>query len=197
MHALLRISRGIDAFTDWIGKQLTWMVTVLVLVGFLNVIGRFLGRYVGLRLTSNAIIEFQWYLFSILFFLGFAYILRHNLNVRVDFLYAKMTPKQQALVDFIGHLLFFVAFCILGIAMTYGPVMRSWGLLRDGSWGTWELSPDPDGLPRAPIKSMIIVSFALLLLQTISELIKYLAVLTNHMYPEALEKHAGHDVAAE
>ncbi len=107
-----------------------------------------------------------------------------------------MSPKRRALVDLIGHL-FFIAFCILGIAMTYGPVTRSWGLLRDGSWGTWEMSPDPDGLPRAPIKSMIIVSFVLLLLQTISEIIKYIAVLTNHIYAEALEDHSGQPIPIE
>lgn len=196
MHALLRISRGIDAFTDWVGRQTGWIVTLLIIIGFLNVVARYFGRFVGLRLTSNVIIEAQWYMFSVLFFLGFAYVLRHNLNVRVDFLYAKMSPKRRALVDLIGHL-FFVAFCVLGITMTYGPVMRSWGLLRDGSWGTWEMSPDADGLPRAPIKSMIIVSFALLLLQTLSELIKYVAVLTNNMYPEALEDHSQQPIPIE
>jgi TRAP-type mannitol/chloroaromatic compound transport system permease small subunit len=41
------------------------------------------------------------------------------------------------------------------------------------------MSPDPDGLPRAPIKSMIIVAFVLLLLQAISQAIKYLAIVTN------------------
>ena len=45
------------------------------------------------------------------------------------------------------------------------------------SWRQWEQSPDPDGLPRAPLKTMIIVAFALLTLQTISELIKLFAVL--------------------
>ncbi len=196
MQALLRISRGIDALTDWLGRQTGWIVTLLIIIGFLNVVGRYFGRFVGLRLTSNAIIEVQWYMFSVLFFLGFAYVMRHNLNVRVDFLYSKMSPKRRALVDLIGHL-FFIAFCILGIAMTYGPVTRSWGLLRDGSWGTWEMSPDPDGLPRAPIKSMIIVSFVLLLLQTISEIIKYIAVLTNHIYAEALEDHSGQPIPIE
>jgi TRAP-type mannitol/chloroaromatic compound transport system permease small subunit len=38
------------------------------------------------------------------------------------------------------------------------------------------MSPDPGGLPRAPIKTMIIVAFVLLLLQAIAQVIKYLAI---------------------
>lgn len=197
MQALLRVSRTIDAVIEWIGSQMTWLVTILVAIGFLNVVFRYVGRFLNLQLTSNAIIELQWYLFSLLFFLGFAYIMKHNLNVRVDFLYTKFSPKQRAMIDLLGHLLFFVAFCILGIYMSFGPVMRSWGLLPDQSWGEWEMSPDPNGLPRAPIKSMIIVSFVLLLFQTFSEVVKNIAVLSGMRGPEIIEQHPGHEIPAE
>jgi TRAP-type mannitol/chloroaromatic compound transport system permease small subunit len=197
MQALLRLSRLIDRVIEWIGNQLIWIVTLMIAVGFLNVVARYLGRFVGTRLTSNAVIEAQWYMFTLLFFFGFAYILKHNLNVRVDFLYAKFTPKQQALVDTIGHVLFFVAFCVIGIYVTYGPVMASWGLRRDGSWGTWELSPDPDGLPRAPIKSMIIVAFILLLLQTFSEVVKNIGILFGKVDPSIIEHHASREIPIE
>ncbi len=68
----------------------------------------------------------------------------------------------------------------MGIYVTISPVLYSWGRLPDGSWGTWEISPDPNGLPRAPIKTMIIVAFVTLLLQAIAQLIKYIAVLSGH-----------------
>ena len=197
MQGLLRISRAIDATIDWIGNQMVWIVTLLIAIGFVNVFVRYFGRVIGQRLTSNAIIEIQWYLFSILFFLGFAYILRHNVNVRVDFLYSRFTPKQKALVDLLGHLLFLIPFCIIGIYITYSPVMRSWGLLPSGRWGPMEWSPDPEGLPRGPIKSMIIVAFVLLLLQTISEIIKHAAILAGKLNPNVIEQHAGHDIPGE
>ena len=94
MHALLRISRGIDAFTDWVGRQTGWIVTLLIIIGFLNVVARYFGRFVGLRLTSNVIIEAQWYMFSVLFFLGFAYVLRHN---PVSYTHLKEQLEQWAL----------------------------------------------------------------------------------------------------
>ena len=179
MQFLLRVSDAIDALNEWIGSKTAYIVMAMVAIGFVNVIARYVGRFIGVRLTSNAIIELQWYLFSIMFFLGFAYILKHNLNVRVDFWYANWPAQRRALIDLVGTLLFLIPFCIIAIIVTFNPVMFSWGRLPNGSWGTWEMSPDPDGLPRAPIKSMIIVAFVLLLLQAISQAIKYLAIVTN------------------
>jgi TRAP-type mannitol/chloroaromatic compound transport system permease small subunit len=184
VNALLRVSRAIDAVTEAIGRLLPYLVLLMIGVGFYNVVARYLGRFVGARLTNNSAIEIQWYLYSVLFFFGFAYILKHNLNVRVDFLYAKWPPRTRAWVDLLGTLLFLIPFCILGIYVTISPVLSSWGRLPNGSWGTWEISPDPDGLPRAPIKSMIIVAFTLLLLQAFSQVIKYVAVLTRAVSDE-------------
>lgn len=179
MNGLLRVSRAIDSLTERIGNMLPYLVIVMIGTGFYNVVARYLGRFLGVRLTSNAAIEIQWYMYSVLFFLGFAYILKHNLNVRVDFLYAKWPPARRAWVDLLGTLLFLIPFCILGIYVTINPVLASWGRLPNGNWGVWEISPDPDGLPRAPIKSMIIVAFTLMLFQSISQVIKYIAVLTH------------------
>jgi TRAP-type mannitol/chloroaromatic compound transport system permease small subunit len=177
---LLRISRVIDAITEGVGKISEWLVLLVIAVGFYNVVGRYVGRGLGVQLSSNRFIELQWYIFSLIFFLGFAYILKHNVNVRVDFLYAKWSEKRKALVDFWGTILFLIPFCIIGIYATINPVLKSWGLRPNGTWGRWEMSPDPGGLPRAPIKTMIIVAFALLLLQAIAQAIKYFAVMRGH-----------------
>ena len=117
----------------------------------------------------------------LVFFFGFAYILKNGINVRVDFIYANWSRKRQALLDFWGHLALLVPFCVIGVWVTVYPVMTS--------WRQWEQSPDPSGLPRAPLKTMIIVAFALLLLQAISELIKLFAVLrgTEEEVPELRE----------
>ena len=83
------------------------MVVVLtVVIGFYNVLARYVGRFVGAQLSSNLLIETQWYLFSMVFFLGFAYIMKNGINVRVDFIYAKWPRSRQATVDFWGHLCF-------------------------------------------------------------------------------------------
>jgi TRAP-type mannitol/chloroaromatic compound transport system permease small subunit len=180
IQSLLKLSQIIDKVTEAIGGLSTWLVMLTIAVGFYNVVARYIGRLIGLKLSSNAFIELQWYLFSLMFLLGFAYILKHAANVRVDFLYAHWNVKRRALVDFLGTVFFLIPFCILGIWVSLNPVLNAWGYLPDGTWGSWELSPDADGLPRAPIKTMIIVGFALLLAQGISQAIKYLAILKGY-----------------
>lgn len=177
MRALLKFSQIVGDMSQRLGTVSMYLVIVTFVVGFLNVVLRYVGRFIGVRLTSNLFIELQWYLYSLIFFFGFAYILKNNLNVRVDFWYTKQSRKRQATIDFVGHLVSLIPFCIIGIMVTVNPVLRSWGLLPDGTWGTWELSPDPSGLPRAPIKTMIIFAFVTLLIQGIAELIKLIAIL--------------------
>ncbi len=188
MQALLRLSSAIDAGIELIGTAATWIVTLLLAVGVYNVIARYVGKFVGINLASNTLVEGQWYLFSVIFFLGFAFILKRNGHVRVDFLYSKWNAKRRAWVNLLGTLLFLFPFCILGIIVTWSRVMRSWGLLPNGRWTSWEMSSDPGGLPRAPIRSMIIVAFVLLLIQGISEIIKHIAVITHRVEYSEIEK---------
>jgi TRAP-type mannitol/chloroaromatic compound transport system permease small subunit len=180
MRTLLRMAHAIDALTEWLGRISALLVLITIAVGFYNVVVRYLGRYIGVNLASNVYIEAQWYLYSLTFFLGFAYILKHDINVRVDFLYTNWSPKTQAWINLLGTLLILIPFCVLGIWVTWNPVLSSWGRLPNGAWGAWEMSPDPDGLPRAPLKSMIIVAFGTLLLQAVAQFIKYVAILRGH-----------------
>ncbi|MCE2699558.1 MAG: TRAP transporter small permease subunit [Nostocales cyanobacterium LE14-WE4] len=180
IRKLLKFSQFIDNGADKLGWLSNWLVLLTIGVGFFNVVVRYMGRFIGVQLSSNALLELQWYLFSLTFLFGFVYILRHGENVRVDFLYTNMSEKKRALVDFVGTVLFLIPFCLLGIWVTINPVLQSWGRLSDGSWGTWEISSDANGLPRAPIKTMVPVALLLLLLQSISQAIKYLAVLLGY-----------------
>lgn len=190
IRALLKLSQAVDTISDTLGKLSGWIVILTIAVGFYNVTARYLGRLIGLKLSSNALIELQWYLFSLMFFLGFAYILKEAANVRVDFLYATWSEKRRALVDFLGTVFFLIPFCVLGIWVSFNPVLQSWGLLPDGTWSSWEVSSDADGLARAPIKTMLIVAFVTLLAQGISQAIKYLAILKGYtQVAQTLQEH--------
>jgi TRAP-type mannitol/chloroaromatic compound transport system permease small subunit len=177
MRFLLKFSRLMDQISEWAGILSTGIVLITIVISFYNVMARYIGREIGVTLSSNVFIEIQWYLFSLVFFFGFAYALKHGVNVRVDFYYTNFTAKRKAWVDFIGHILFLIPYCLIGIYVTVSPVLKSWGQLPDGTYGTWEMSPDPGGLPRAPIKTMIIVAFVLLLFQAVAEVIKRYAVI--------------------
>ena len=177
MGLLRTYVRIIDRVSEALGTISMYLVILTVTIGFANVVLRYLGRFVEQRLTSNFVIELQWYLYSLVFLLAFSYILKNNINVRVDFWFGQQNPKRKALIDFIGHWVALIPFCIIGIWVTVEPVLFSWGLRPNGTWGSWELSPDPSGLPRAPIKSMIVFAFLMLLLQGIAELIKLYGIL--------------------
>lgn len=180
MRGALKFARGVDRVAEFLGRISIYLILVLVAVGFYNVAVRYLGRFIGQNLSSTRLLELQWYIYSVLFFLIFAYNMKHDVNVRVDILYAKWSAKRQAWINLLGTLLFVAPLAIIGIWMTITPVLQSWGQLPNGTFGPWEMSPDPDGLPRAPIKSFIIVAFALLLLQAIAQIIKYAAIITGH-----------------
>lgn len=180
MRSLLQFSHWIDNFTEKLGFLGNWIILLTIGVGFYNVVARYVGRFIGVTLSSNMFIELQWYLFSLAFLFGFAYILKHGENVRVDFLYAHWTERQKSVVDLLGTVLFLIPFCLIGIWVTFNPVLQSWGYLSNGTWGTWEISSDANGLPRAPIKTMLPVGLLLLLLQSISQAIKYLAVVLGY-----------------
>jgi TRAP-type mannitol/chloroaromatic compound transport system permease small subunit len=146
----------------------------MVLVGVWNVFGRFFGQYIGVNLTSNALIETQWYLFSLVFFLGAPYALLHGEHVRVDVVYARINGTQRAWVNLLGTLLFLIPFALFIIYFSWNFIGTSWSGL--------EQSPDPGGLPRYPIKAMIAVSMVLLIVQGISEIVKNIARLRGQ-YP--------------
>lgn len=178
MESLLRLSRAIDRLTESIGKLALWLILAMVAVGAWNAIGRYLGQAIGQNLSSNALIETQWYLFSLVFLFSAGYVLKHGEHVRMDMFYNTWSPKRKAIADTIGGLLFLIPFSALMLWFAWKPVSNSW---RIG-----EVSPDPGGLPRYPLKAMILVCFVLLIVQGISETIKNLAIITGHRTPPSL-----------
>lgn len=184
MKLLLRIASAIDRFSDRTGRIIVWLTLLMVLAGGYNAVVRYLDKFTGLGLSSNTYIELQWYLFSLVFLLGAAYTLRHDAHVRVDVLLVRLSPKGRAWVDVLGTVLFLVPFCILMLWVAWPAVSSSWAVR--------EMSPDPGGLPRYPIKAVIPVAFFLLLVQGLSLFIRSLAVITGHDGPgTASAPHAG------
>jgi TRAP-type mannitol/chloroaromatic compound transport system permease small subunit len=183
LEKLLKIARIIDACTERVGKFTSWLVVVMVVLGVWNVAGRYLGRLIGINLTSNAYIEAQWYIFDLIFLLSAGYTLKRNEHVRVDVFYSNWPRKRKALADLLGTGLFLIPFCIMVIFFSWDTVVASWQI--------WETSPDPDGLPRYPIKTIIIVSFVLLIFQGISQIIKNLAILQGKLEPQEKNHDTG------
>ena len=164
MQSLLTMSRGIDAFTRWVGKRLAWLILVAVVGSALNAIVR-----KSFDTSSNSWLELQWVLFSIVFLLCSSWTLLDNEHIRIDIV-NNMLPKQvRNSIDVIGHAFFLIPLTFVMI-ITGGPFfMRSVEIN--------EQSGNAGGLPQWPAKSLIIIGFTMLLVQGISELIKRIAVM--------------------
>jgi TRAP-type mannitol/chloroaromatic compound transport system permease small subunit len=169
MEILKRFAAGVDRLNGWMGMAIRWLVLIMVLVGAYNAIARYVTRFTGVGISANALFETQWYIFSIIFLLGAAYGLEKDVHVRVDVLYAGLTNKGRAWIDLVGTVIFLIPFSLLMLWVSY-PVVRNSFLIR-------ETSMDPGGLPRYPIKALLLVSFGLLVLQALSQLIKQVVIL--------------------
>lgn len=169
MQILSRFAGAVEGLNDRIGAVLRWMALAMVLIGAYNALARYLTRFVGVPLSSNALNELQWYLFSLIFLLGAAYGLRKDVHVRVDVLFQRLTAKRRAWIDLIGTIVFLLPFAILMLKVSW-PVVAA-------SWAVRETSPDPGGLPRYPIKAVVLVSFALLALQAVAHLVRQIEVI--------------------
>ena len=169
MRFWLKVSSWIDRVNERLGVGIYWLSLFMVLIGAYNAVARYFDRFTGWGMSSNTYIELQWYLFSLLFLLSAAYTLKHNSHVRVDVFYGRLSPERKAWVNALGTVFFLFPFCILMLIMSIPSVLNSWEV--------WEMSPDPGGLPRYPIKTMIPIAFFLLILQGISMLIKQVHIL--------------------
>jgi TRAP-type mannitol/chloroaromatic compound transport system permease small subunit len=158
------LSRGIDAFTRWTGKRLAWLILVAVIISALNAIVR-----KTFDTSSNSWLELQWVLFSIVFLLCSPWTLLDNEHIRIDIFNSMMPKKARNIIDVIGHAFFLLPLTIVMMITGVPFFMRSFHIN--------EQSGNAGGLPQWPAKSLIMIAFAFLFVQGVSELIKRIAVM--------------------
>jgi TRAP-type mannitol/chloroaromatic compound transport system permease small subunit len=200
MQGLLGFARGIDRITKVFSLVAIWLVLLASLLSAANAFLRYglnafidLGRKYpafGARIegiaraysdNSNGFLEGQWYMFAATVLLGAAWTLKVNEHVRVDLVYGSVSERTRTWIDLLGGIFFLVPFCILMIGITWPWFYESWRI-NEGS-------TNAGGLLRWPVKLVLPVGFALLLLQAISEIIKCVAALTSNYVREfAYEK---------
>lgn len=174
MSALLKFSRLIDALSSLLGHGVYWLVLLAVLISAGNAVMR-----KAFDMSSNAYLEIQWYLFSVIFLLCAGYTLLKNEHVRIDIVTGRFSARTRAWIDIFGLVFFLFPTCYLFIDLGW-PFVQT-------SFHQGEMSANPGGLIRWPVKLMVPVGFTLLALQGLSELIKRIAFLRG-LIPDPLEK---------
>jgi TRAP-type mannitol/chloroaromatic compound transport system permease small subunit len=191
MQALLSLSHGID----WISKKFGQVCDYLVLFCALISAGNATVRYV-FSMSSNGWLEIQWYMFGAIVLLGASHTLRMNEHVRVDLFYGAVGDRARLWIDVLGLIFFLLPISIFFLWLSWPFFYSSYTSCFSGSsapadWLSkipWyfetmfagngcEQSSNAGGLLRWPVKSLLVLGFALLTLQGVAELIKRVAAL--------------------
>ncbi len=187
MNFLLQFSRMIDGVNERIGRAAIWLILVVVFISAGNAVMRFVFDW-----SSNALLEIQWYLFSAIFLACGAYVLLKNEHIRIDVIAGRLSPRAQNWIDVFGILVFLLPMALMVAWLSWPAFINA--------WHSGEVSANAGGLIRWPVRLMLPLGFALLILQAFSELTKRIAFLTGRG-PNVLSKggtaSAEEELAAE
>jgi len=164
MKFLLKLSGLFDALNERVGRAVMWLILAAVLISAGNAVAR-----KAFHMGSNALIDLQWYLYSGVFLLGGGYAFLKNVHVRIDFVSSRLSARGRSWIDIAGILVFLAPFCWMLIRMSWPLFVKA--------WQSGEMSQNAGGLIRWPVYLLIPSGMALLLLQSVSELIKRFAFL--------------------
>jgi TRAP-type mannitol/chloroaromatic compound transport system permease small subunit len=153
--------RYVDAFNRIVGRFM--MYFIFVMMGILLFSS---GSRTLFSVSHIWTVEMAQFVMTAYYLLGGGYSMQLDAHVRMDLLYSRWSPRGQALADVItsGFLIFFLVVLIVGgissteYALTYGQKNYS-------SWAP----------PLAPIKIIMTIGIALMLLQVIAVFFKDLA----------------------
>ena len=153
---ILQLLAGLSTLTSVIVRPLRWLALIMVLLTFAIVILRYALNSGGVLLQESVM-----YLHGTLFMLAIALGVGDNTHVRVDILYSRRSPEQQAWIDLVGHILFLlpVAGFMIWVSLPY--VSNSWQILEGSS--------EVGGIPGVfLLKTLIPLTGALLFCQGIA-----------------------------
>lgn len=145
----------IDSTSLWFGKVSSFLILVTVGTVMVEVISRY-----GFTRSYMAVFDLVWFFCGVVYMLAAGYTLYLKGHVNIDFVYARLSPRAQAIADAVTFPFFFV-FCAL--------------LVWQGIIGTadafkvMETTQTPWGGPVYLIKLMIPLGALVILLQGIAK----------------------------
>jgi len=174
MHALLSLSKKIDALSEWVGRWVAWLLLFAVLISAANAVVR-----KAFNMSSNGFLEIQWYLFAATFLLASGYTLLRQEHVKIDVISGRFSKRTQIWIDIVGICVFLFPFVIVIIKLAMPLVINA--------YVTQEVSSNAGGLIRWPVFALLPAGLLLLGIQAVSELIKRIAFLQG-LIPDPTKK---------
>ncbi|PID66904.1 MAG: C4-dicarboxylate ABC transporter permease [Deltaproteobacteria bacterium] len=162
--------KKIDKVFDKLGNIIGNINAVVLVLLILNVFYDAIMRYF-FQTGSIALQELEWHFFSVIILLGMAYAMQQDAHVRVDIIYDTLSRRKQVVINIVGVILLVLpVMAIIG----YGAIDYVIEAYQSN-----EQSGDPGGLThRWIVKSLIPLSFLLLIISAIGFIIKQLTLLS-------------------
>jgi TRAP-type mannitol/chloroaromatic compound transport system permease small subunit len=158
LHFHSPITDFIESINVRAGEFVAWWSLIAVFVYYYEVIARFV-----FNSPTNWVHESMFLMFGMQYMLSGAYAYREDQHVRVDVIYAKFSPRGKAIADIITSVFFFI---FIGTMLVTGYRFAADAVnVGEHSFTEW-------GIQYWPVKLMIPIGAALLLLQGISKLLK-------------------------
>src|SRR6185437_8050617 len=102
------LCRLYDRFDAWVGRLVSWLILVAVLVSSGNATVRYI-----FDKSSNGWLELQWYLYSAVFLLCSGYTLQRNEHIRIDIFISRLPVRARAWIDILGGLFFLLPMALI------------------------------------------------------------------------------------
>lgn len=157
---LLAVIQRIDAFAEWTGRIVRWLIVALTGVMVYEVVSRY---FFGAPTFWAS--DLSYMLYGTFFMLGAAYTLRWKGHIRTDFLYQSFPVRWQGFIDTVAYVVFFFPSIALFCWFGWESFHESWRLGERAITSPW--MP-----PLYPLRGVIPVAAILLLVQGVSETIK-------------------------
>jgi tripartite ATP-independent transporter DctM subunit len=156
----VKSSYYLDRISKYAGYVAAFLVVLLSLLVAYDAAMRYL-----FSAGSIALQEVEWHLFDVIFLLGLTYALKHDKHVRVDIFFERYSKESRSIVQILSMLFLVIPFSLVFLSDSIDMLMQSY--LQH------EISSDPGGLThRYMIKSVLVLSFMLLIIQALSEVLK-------------------------
>ncbi|OPY87777.1 MAG: Tripartite ATP-independent periplasmic transporter [Smithella sp. PtaU1.Bin162] len=149
----------IDSISDWTGKVFSYIVVPLTVLIVFEVITR---RFFDAPTIWT--FEMSNFLFGAHFMLCAAYGLLYKSHVSIDLFTSHTNKKVQEILGIVSYAFMFFPFMIVFLIWGIDFTVTAWKM-GETSWSVW-------GPSLVPIKAVIPVTAALVLLQGIAEVIK-------------------------
>ena len=159
----MKALKVVDRISEWTGSLSAWIIIPLTAVVIYEVVARhFFNAPTGWGYDTC------WMLYGAQFMIGGAYTLLRKGHIRIDIVYNILSPRRKQVFDAIVY---------VGVFL-FTMVLFTWAGVKYAAdaWISGEkLSTTNWFFPSGPIKAVIPISFFLVSLQTLAEVIRTLS----------------------